>query len=600
MTQVNRDLSWRRSEPPISTNEIPSWDDTELPHLRSLTIPGLCFTRGIAVASLKTLVLSDGPRTGSHDIFLSALERCSRSLESLTLHRWVHPDPVTDALASRITPVVPLPNLRRLEIELQYNDGDMPPPTSLFAGLSLSPSVAIHIDWSCNPENTRELLRNHLSELHFDSVSLHLSGPPKTVSVHCFIGDTELLSVRAHPTLRDPLGHKAQSLVTKFLEDHRYATATQLAVDLDVFSQDGCTSLVQDDALRRFVDAFPNLRRLDLLGKTIGRAKLAMAKAFLDLPHPAAYHPTTQGTGNFKTLGYVFEVSEQQKAQNPIGFVDVLRAQLDALEALLADSAAAGSSRLHRLELCVVYTSLSQPHPPTETYPYVYDVSASTELTAFESPLPVFSAMFPSGFTNLLPLALSFAPFAALWGDAVTVQLDQATVYGTTNGSVTSYLGIPFAEPPVGDLRLRLPKPIESYNGMIDATQVGPRCFQLLPPLRTDMPAELLQDVVAALTALSPVETQPESEDCLNLNVVVPAGTPAGANLPVLAFIFAGGFSWGSNTQFDGEAIVVQKSIDMGQPIIFAAVNYRLHAFGFLGGKEVKDAGVANLGLHDR
>ena len=58
--------------------------------------------------------------------------------------------------------------------------------------------------------------------------------------------------------------------------------------------------------------------------------------------------------------------------------------------------------------------------------------------------------MFPSGLTNLLPLALSFVPFTALWGNAEppTVQLGQATVYGTTNGSVTSYFGIPFAEPP--------------------------------------------------------------------------------------------------------------------------------------------------------
>ena len=144
--------------------------------------------------------------------------------------------------------------------------------------------------------------------------------------------------------------------------------------------------------------------------------------------------------------------------------------------------------------------------------------------------------MFPSGLTNLLPLALSFAPLSTLWGDGAmaspTVQLDQATVVGITNGSVTSYYNIPFAEPPyapfiypiapfpdcsmhrIGDLRLRLPKPIRSYNGTVDATQVGPQCMQLMPPLRTDMPAELLRDVVAGLTALSSEDTQPESEDC--------------------------------------------------------------------------------------
>ena len=46
--------------------------------------------------------------------------------------------------------------------------------------------------------------------------------------------------------------------------------------------------------------------------------------------------------------------------------------------------------------------------------------------------------------------------------------------------------------------------------------------------------------------------------------------------------------------------MLVQRSIAMGQPVIFAAMNYRLHAFGFLGGKEVKEAGVGNLGLQDR
>ena len=143
--------------------------------------------------------------------------------------------------------------------------------------------------------------------------------------------------------------------------------------------------------------------------------------------------------------------------------------------------------------------------------------------------------MFPSGLTNLLPLAVSFAaaPFATLWGDGIaspTVQLDQATVYGTKNGSVTSFFNIPFAEPPyvlfihliapradcmyrIGDLRLRLPKPIESYNGTIDATQVGPQCIQQYPPFPQDMPAEMLRDFHAS-QILAPTVPRPESEDC--------------------------------------------------------------------------------------
>ena len=57
--------------------------------------------------------------------------------------------------------------------------------------------------------------------------------------------------------------------------------------------------------------------------------------------------------------------------------------------------------------------------------------------------------MFFSHLTALLPLSLSLGRFAAVRGDvAPTVQLDQATVYGTTNGSITSYFNIPFAKPP--------------------------------------------------------------------------------------------------------------------------------------------------------
>ena len=51
--------------------------------------------------------------------------------------------------------------------------------------------------------------------------------------------------------------------------------------------------------------------------------------------------------------------------------------------------------------------------------------------------------------------------------------------------------------------------------------------------------------------------------------------------------------------RFPGD-VVVKRSIALGQPVIFAAMNYRLHAFGFLGGKEVKEAGIGNLALHDR
>lgn len=120
---------------------------------------------------------------------------------------------------------------------------------------------------------------------------------------------------------------------------------------------------------------------------------------------------------------------------------------------------------------------------------------------------------------------------------APIVQLDNATVLGLTNNSVTSFTGIPFAHPPcapdsrrssgrfctmltassfhnrLGDLRLRLPKPIESYNGTIDATHPAIACVQLNPRIRPDLPTELGQAMQAYAGGFAGGDV-PQSEDC--------------------------------------------------------------------------------------
>ena len=60
---------------------------------------------------------------------------------------------------------------------------------------------------------------------------------------------------------------------------------------------------------------------------------------------------------------------------------------------------------------------------------------------------------------------------------------------------------------------MRLPKPIDSYNGTIDATQLGPQCIQAIPRLRQDMPPQMLRDFLAALD-IPPGPLRPDSEDC--------------------------------------------------------------------------------------
>ncbi|KAI8974028.1 carotenoid ester lipase precursor [Trametes punicea] len=179
-----------------------------------------------------------------------------------------------------------------------------------------------------------------------------------------------------------------------------------------------------------------------------------------------------------------------------------------------------------------------------------------------------------------------------------SVVLDLATVIGITDGVVTQYLGIPYALPPIGDLRLRLPKSATSYDGVINATTPGNQCIQqtlVLQPFPKEVP-KAAQQYLEEFIATPAV---PQSEDCLNLNVITPANVTPESRLPVLVWIYGGGFQHGSNAVEPGD-VVVARSIQLDHPVIYVAMNYRLSAFGFLGGKEVKEAKVGNLGLQDQ
>ncbi|EJF57054.1 carotenoid ester lipase [Dichomitus squalens LYAD-421 SS1] len=179
-----------------------------------------------------------------------------------------------------------------------------------------------------------------------------------------------------------------------------------------------------------------------------------------------------------------------------------------------------------------------------------------------------------------------------------TVVLDNATVIGQPNGTTIKYLGLPFAQPPTGNLRLRLPQPVLPYNGTTNAPVLENQCIQQTFPdvtLPSDVPAAAGQYLAAFLQAAD----VPQSEDCLNLNVIVPANATTQLRLPVAVWIYGGGFQIGSNALEHGENVVA-RSIELGYPIVYVGINYRLSAFGFLGGKEVKEAGVGNLGLQDQ
>ncbi|KAJ7449508.1 carotenoid ester lipase precursor [Mycena latifolia] len=201
-------------------------------------------------------------------------------------------------------------------------------------------------------------------------------------------------------------------------------------------------------------------------------------------------------------------------------------------------------------------------------------------------------------FAVVLP-ALLLQARAAI-GTALTppsVVLDSATFIGKASSTTTqSFLGIPFALPPTGDRRLRLPEPISAYNGTRTVTAMGPAC----PQKAAELPGLLgvAEEVVDYIASVFKVPSA-VAEDCLTLNLIKPTTATAASMLPVVVWIFGGGFESGGPATFDGVPIV-ERSIDMEQPVISVSMNYRSAAFGFLASKEVRAAGVGNLGLQDQ
>ncbi|KAH8982158.1 carotenoid ester lipase precursor [Lactarius hatsudake] len=179
------------------------------------------------------------------------------------------------------------------------------------------------------------------------------------------------------------------------------------------------------------------------------------------------------------------------------------------------------------------------------------------------------------------------------------VTLDKGTFIGTTANDVNKFLGIPFAKPPVGNLRFRHPRSPGPYVGTHNATAYGLSCPQQAIALA--LPNGLPQQTLEYFASLfgNGTSTIPDGEDCLTLNVIAPANARPGSKLPVVVWIYGGGFEVGSSAFNDG-SIIVNHSIALQQPVVYVSMNYRLSAFGFLASQEVKDAKVGNLGLWDQ
>ena len=157
---------------------------------------------------------------------------------------------------------------------------------------------------------------------------------------------------------------------------------------------------------------------------------------------------------------------------------------------------------------------------------------------------------------TMLTLALATASaFAAT--EEVTV--DTGKLKGVTANDVTSFKGVPYAQPPVGDLRWRPPQPAKPWTGVRTASEYGADCMQL--PFPGDA---------------APLGVKP-AEDCLYVNVWTPAGGAA-KNLAVMVWIYGGGFVNGGSSPavYDGSQFAKRG-------VVLVSFNYRVGRFGFFG-----------------
>lgn len=157
------------------------------------------------------------------------------------------------------------------------------------------------------------------------------------------------------------------------------------------------------------------------------------------------------------------------------------------------------------------------------------------------------------------------------------VKLDGGQVQGVASDGVISYKGIPFAAPPVGGLRWRPPQPATSWTGIRQASEFGADCMQGRfgpPPPAAGAPRS---GSAAPAAPPAPASTTPApSEDCLFVNVWAPATAKPGAKLPVMFWIYGGGFVGGSSAMPGTSGTGFAQ-----QGVILVAANYRVGRFGF-------------------
>ncbi|SNS37274.1 para-nitrobenzyl esterase [Granulicella rosea] len=176
-----------------------------------------------------------------------------------------------------------------------------------------------------------------------------------------------------------------------------------------------------------------------------------------------------------------------------------------------------------------------------------------------------------------LPLALH-----ARKPDPLVVKTLPGKIQGvlTPDGQVRAFLGIPYAQPPVDQLRWKAPQPVARWKGVRPATAFGPHCMQFgaYPDMVFHDPGP--------------------NEDCLTLNVWAPTGAKPGS-LPVMVWIHGGGFQTGGSSEQrqDGQVLAHRN-------VVVVSMNYRLGVFGFFSSSELAEESghnaSGNYGLMDQ
>lgn len=174
----------------------------------------------------------------------------------------------------------------------------------------------------------------------------------------------------------------------------------------------------------------------------------------------------------------------------------------------------------------------------------------------------------------------AMAPQAEARSAPVIVKIETGRVEGEAANGVLSFKGIPFAAPPVGELRWRAPQPPKKWKDVRQAKEYGHDCMQL--PFPSDA---------------APLGTEP-AEDCLYVNVWRPEEVKQGEKLPVLVWIYGGGFVNGGSSPavYDGSAFA-------RRGLVFVSFNYRLGRFGFFAHPALtaaKEGPLGNYALMDQ